>query len=239
VTAAREAELAALYEALHVFAAERDRGETDLAPRHPVARSLDSDVLLLAQGLAQGTQRVTGYPYRSPTGLSPAGLRLDELLLRPLGYTIDHTDSSRTYVYSTDLIPWYPGRAASGRGDAKPTSEEVELCWRWFEREVALVEPRAIVLLGKEPAVRFLHRYGTAGGVRSRPTLGELTGRVFEAQVGGRPVVAVATVHPSAAWGALANEAAVAYEAAVTLLLSVVEHPSWSDVTSRSGTRVR
>ena len=105
--------LEALYSEMHAFARSCDAGQTPLAPRVTETRLLEADLLLLAQGLAQGTQRVTGYPYRAPHGLSPAGLRLDAFL-RPLGHTIDHTDSTRRYAYSTDLVPWFPGKAAVG-----------------------------------------------------------------------------------------------------------------------------
>jgi uracil-DNA glycosylase family 4 len=154
--------------------------------------------VLLAQGLARGTQRVTGYPYRSPEGLSPAGLRLDRYL-RPLGFTIDHLDAGRTYIYSTDLVPWYPGKHPRGKGDLRPTADEVALCWPWFERELALVQPRAVVQLGKWTADRFLRRYGDEllGG----RALLEVAGYSFAAAVAGRRVTALAAYHPSAIWG--------------------------------------
>lgn len=193
----REGELRTLYGTIHDFAVDRDRGDTPLAERKVVTRALDSELMLLAQGLAQSTQRVTGYPYRKPIGLSPTGERLDGFL-RPLGYTIDHTDSSRVYAYSTDLVPWYPGKNPSGKGDLRPTSDEVEQCWRFFEREVDLVSPRAIILLGGWAADRYLRRYG------ARPLdtgLAQAGGRRFESSVAGHRVTAVVAFHPSAVWG--------------------------------------
>jgi hypothetical protein len=67
-----------LYAEIHRFAAEHDSGDTPLAPRDVVQRSLDADLILLVQGLAQGTQRVTVYPYRTPGGLSQAAEAADE-----------------------------------------------------------------------------------------------------------------------------------------------------------------
>ena len=196
--AERAPSLAALYEEVHQFAASRDRGDTPLRPRRVVARALDGDLVLLAQGLAQSTQRVTGYPYRKPSGLSPAGHRLDDFL-RPLAYTIDHTDSSRVYVYSTDLVPWYPGRNPTGKGDLRPSPADVELCWSYFERECGLVRPRAVVLLGRWAADRYLRRYGRE---RLGGPLAQAVGRCFETRVNGMDVTAVAAYHPSAIWGA-------------------------------------
>jgi len=153
--------------------------------------------MLLAQGLAQSTQRVTGYPYRNPTGLSPAGERLDGFL-RPLEYTIDHTDSSRAYVYSTDLVPWYPGKHPAGKGDIRPAADDVEHSWRFFQQEVQLVRPRVIILLGGWAADRYLRRYG-AGPLKAGLT--ESAGKRFESSVAGHPIAAVVAFHPSAVWG--------------------------------------
>jgi hypothetical protein len=61
----RLARLVDLYERIHAHAALRDHGDTPLTMRRPVLQSVDSRLFLLAQGLAQSTQRVTGYPYRS------------------------------------------------------------------------------------------------------------------------------------------------------------------------------
>lgn len=191
------AELASLYMEIHRFAADRDQGKPPLVSRRAVARSLDSDLMLLAQGLAQGTQRVTGYPYRSPSGLSPTGRRLDALL-EPLGHTIDHTDEGRSYAYSTDLVPWYPGKNRRGR-DNRPSSDDVAICWRWFERECTLVEPRAVILLGGWASDHFLRRYAV-----ERPAMGRLedmAGKIFAVTVSRNPFIATPAFHPAAIWG--------------------------------------
>jgi len=189
--------LARLYAEVHEFAASQDCGQKPLALRKVVPRSLQSQILLLAQGLAQSTQRMTGYPYRKRSGLSPAGARLDEFL-RPLCHTIDHTDKLRTYAYSTDLVPWYPGKHPRGRGDLRPTTDQIARCWGWFERECELVQPQAIVLLGGWATDHFLRRYSRE---RLRGTVERAAGRLFQANVAGRPVVATAAYHPSAVWG--------------------------------------
>jgi uracil-DNA glycosylase family 4 len=216
----RVSALAAAYTSIHEFAVQRDRGETPLTARPVERRALDSDLLLLAQGLAEGTQRVTGYPYRKRSGLSDAGRRLDGVL-RPLGYTIDHTDHGRRYAYSTDLIPWYPGRDERGR-DLKPTDSEVDECCAFFEREVAIVVPKAVVLLGRVAARAFLNRYAGQRIGRTRPPLPELGGRAYAAEVGDHRVVAVVAWHPSAAYGKFTDPARVTYEQAQRLLAPIL-----------------
>ena len=203
--------LEALYREIHAFAGERDRGHRQLVPRVAVGRSLDSQIVLLAQGLARGSQRITGYPYRRPEGLSPGGRRLDAALA-PLCHTIDHTNSSRLYGYHTDLVPWYPGKQAGGRYDNVPSEDEISECWHFFEREVKLVAPRAIVLLGLPAARACLNRYSDQH-VRRAARLPELAANLYDADVEGHAVRMVVAWHPSSAWGKFAEPAAASYTA--------------------------
>jgi len=205
--------LEALYSEMHAFARSRDAGQTP--------RLLEAHLLLLAQGLAQGTQRVTGYPYRAPHGLSPAGGRLDAFL-RPLGHTIDHTDSTRRYAYSTDLVPWFPGKAAGGGHDLKPTAAEIEACWSWFEREVEIAEPRAVVLLGREAASSFLRRYVTGERRVRQSSLEGLAGSLYPATLAGHKTPAIVVWHPSSAWGRYSAAAARTYAAGQEALRPIV-----------------
>lgn len=62
----------------------------------------------------------------------------------------------RREVYLSALTRCDPGRNARGRGDRKPSPAEVALCRPWLEREVALVRPRAILLVGGMAIEAFL-----------------------------------------------------------------------------------
>jgi uracil-DNA glycosylase family 4 len=50
--------------------------------------------------------------------------------------------------YRTSITKCFPGKAASGAGDRRPSPTEVELCAPWLEAELALVRPRVILLVG-------------------------------------------------------------------------------------------
>ena len=54
----------------------------------------------------------------------------------------------RTQHYMTAVTKCYPGRSRSGKGDRVPTRKEQELCRPFLEREIALVEPGLIILVG-------------------------------------------------------------------------------------------
>lgn len=206
-----------LYQEMHDVAVRRDRGRPPLVRRPVEPRVLESRLLLLAQGLALGTQRVTGYPYRRPEGLSDAGRRLDDFLA-PLGHTIDHTCHARRYAYSTDLIPWFPGKSEDGRHDIPATSAEVAECWHWLERQITLVQPDAIVLLGRDATRAFLPRHAGIEARRTSPSLLQLAERPYPVRFDGRQLLAVVAWHPSSAWGKFATSARATYERAQVLL---------------------
>lgn len=50
--------------------------------------------------------------------------------------------------YRTSITKCFPGKAASGAGDRKPSPPEIVLCARWLDAELDLVQPEIIVLLG-------------------------------------------------------------------------------------------
>jgi uracil-DNA glycosylase len=116
-------------------------------------------------------------------------------------------DEDRFYAtfYCASVTRCYPGRAASGRGDRRPTPEEQRLCAFWRERELAILRPRLVVTVGGLAARTLL-------GIRS---VTECVGTRIELKDGA---VAIPLPHPSGASGWLnlpANRARVAEAAAL------------------------
>lgn len=156
--------------------------------RQIVPRAMRSEVFLVGQGLGGRTQRRSGLPYCFPDGsLSPTGRRLDDFLER-VGYSIDPSSPLR-YAYSSDLLQHYPGRSAGG--DRRPLKAERDKCAPWLERELALVRPKVVVLLGSLAASDFLERYG----IPPLRMSDEAWGRPHRCEVQGRPVIAVPVPH--------------------------------------------
>ena len=50
--------------------------------------------------------------------------------------------------YRTAITKCFPGKAASGAGDRRPSPAEIALCAPWLEQELALLRPRVVLLLG-------------------------------------------------------------------------------------------
>jgi uracil-DNA glycosylase family 4 len=135
---------------------------------------------------------------------------LDRWLAR-IGYTIVLGTAGRRHAYHADLHPGFPGRRDRG-GDVTPSSSQIDAGAAWLRREITLVRPKAIIALGKEPAIELLARY--AGAHRRR--LGEITGQRWHVDIDGLPLAVFAAYHPSgvfqfpresdAAWNFLADQ---------------------------------
>lgn len=98
--------------------------------------------------------------------MGPAGRRLFAWLER-IG--IDER-AFRQQVYMTAVTKCYPGPSAGGHGDRLPSAAERALCRPFLDRQVRLVNPRLVLLVGRLAIETFL------GKVR----LAEAVGRCFE-----------------------------------------------------------
>jgi uracil-DNA glycosylase family 4 len=60
--------------------------------------------------------------------------------------------------YRTSMTKCFPGKAASGTGDRRPSPAEIALCASWLDAELALVRPRVVLLVGTLAIERFWGR---------------------------------------------------------------------------------
>jgi uracil-DNA glycosylase len=91
----------------------------------------------------------------------------------------------RARVYMTAITKCFPGKATSGSGDRRPSGKEIALCRPWLERQLALVQPDTILLVGGLAIERYFP---------GQP-LHDLIGRRFE--IDGRTFIPLP--HPSGA----------------------------------------
>ncbi|WP_117195450.1 uracil-DNA glycosylase [Rhizobium terrae] len=117
----------------------------------------------------------------------PFSGRQGQLLDRMLGAI----GLSREAVLLTNIIPWRPP------GNRMPSDAELDICRPFLERQVALAEPRLMLLLGNFPARFFLG----AGTIHS------LRGQWRDISVAGINSSAIATLHPQELLAAPANKA--------------------------------
>ncbi|RWX75992.1 uracil-DNA glycosylase [Neorhizobium lilium] len=117
----------------------------------------------------------------------PFSGRQGQLLDRMLGAI----GLSRETVLLTNIIPWRPP------GNRMPSPAELEICRPFLERQLALAEPKHLLLLGNFPARFFLGGTGTIHSMR---------GEWRKISMAGTEAEALATLHPQELLAAPANK---------------------------------
>ncbi|NRP71200.1 hypothetical protein ILFOPFJJ_02084 [Ensifer psoraleae] len=135
--------------------------------------------LVFAEGNPASGIMIVGpmpYPDDDRDGQPFAG-KLGEMLERMLsGIGLAKQD-----VLLTNVVPWRPP------GNRVPTAREADICRPFIERQIALAEPRQLLLLGN-----FTARFFFGGG----DTIHQLRGEWREVSAGGHRVATLATLHP-------------------------------------------
>jgi uracil-DNA glycosylase len=87
----------------------------------------------------------------------------------------------RDEIILTNVIPWRPP------GNRAPTPPEIEICRPFIERQIALAEPKLVLLLGNFTARFFFN---------SKEAINDLRGQWREIGISGRNIPAIASLHP-------------------------------------------
>ena len=120
-----------------------------------------------------------GMPFAGKTGL------LLDRMLAAIGL-------ERSKLLLTNVVPWRPP------GNRSPSGPEMEICRPFIERQIALAEPKALLLLGNFTA-RFF--FGSTG------TIHTLRGQWRDVASGASTVPAIASLHPQELLNAPASKA--------------------------------
>jgi uracil-DNA glycosylase len=107
----------------------------------------NADDRIMIVGQAPGiVELAVNHPFSGRSGvtlrawLAEAGIAEDEL------------------PYRTAVTKCFPGKAASGAGDRRPSPAEIALCVPFLEREIDLVRPAVVILLGQLAIERYWGR---------------------------------------------------------------------------------
>ena len=109
----------------------------------PIVAGKASDQVMIIGQAPGAVELTTGLPF---SGRAGAELRR---WLAAAGIDEAHLP------YRTAITKCFPGKAASGAGDRRPSPPEVQLCASWLEAELALVRPRVLLLVGTLAIERF------------------------------------------------------------------------------------
>jgi len=110
----------------------------------PIVAGKASDRVMIVGQAPGAVELTTGLPFSGR-----AGAELRRWLARA-GIDEDHLP------YRTSMTKCFPGKAASGAGDRRPTPAEIALCAPWLEREISLVRPKILLLVGQLAIERFI-----------------------------------------------------------------------------------
>jgi uracil-DNA glycosylase len=156
--------------------------DDEAKPRVTSAVNPWAHLAIVGEAIGPRTVRFSGVNYFGVDGrLGKTGQYLDEML-RPLGYTVYPTTDvklasgvvipaalglSRKTVYCTDLCPEFPGHATIEQNQSVKTSVKRPsqlrikdaLEHRFLERELAVVKPKVILLLGSHAYFAFYRHF--------------------------------------------------------------------------------
>lgn len=95
----------------------------------------------------------------------------------------------RRWGYITAVTKCYPGKAALGKGDRKPTPREVDFCAPYLDEALRFLSPSVVVLIGGLAIERIL-------GPRK---FSEVIGKEFRKELPGGMSWIIPLPHPSGA----------------------------------------
>jgi DNA polymerase len=133
------------------------------------ARGSDTARLMLIGEAPGRDEDLQGKPF-----VGRAGKLLDRMLAA-VGLSEEH-------VYITNTVYWRPP------GNRTPTPEEIEACAPFLARQIALLDPQVLVLLGGAAAKNIL---GSSEGIM------RLRGKWLSYECAGRAIPTLATLHPA------------------------------------------
>jgi uracil-DNA glycosylase len=131
--------------------------------------------LMLVGEAPGGEEDRQGKPF-----VGPAGQLLDKMLAA-IGLTRQATTPEEA-VYITNIVNWRPP------GNRTPTPQEVQTCLPFVRRHIALVKPKALVLLGAVSAQGLLD---TTEGIT------KLRGQWRTVTIDGVDIACLPTLHPA------------------------------------------
>lgn len=98
-------------------------------------------------------------------------------------------DVFRAKIYMAAVCRCFPGKHPKGSGDRVPDDIEIANCAPWLEREIALLQPKLVIPVGKLAIGQFVEAN----------TLAEVIGRVLPLERAGVKFDLIALPHPSGA----------------------------------------
>jgi uracil-DNA glycosylase len=123
----------------------------------------------------------------------------------------------RRRVYMTAVCRCFPGKLPRG-GDRMPNRQEIANCRHWLDAEIALLQPRLILPVGKLAIAQFM----------PVEKLNQVIGERHSVRLGGTSVDLIPLPHPSGAstW----HRTQPGKQLLEHALALIAEHPAWREI---------
>jgi uracil-DNA glycosylase family 4 len=116
--------------------------------RQVMENTLDSEIVLMAQAPGACGVRISGVHWNKEDGsLTRGGSFLDNQLTI-INYSVDFHNKTAPRPYTTNVLQCWTGRVVDSKRDRTPTKTELEKCKKWWQKELEIIQPKIMVLLG-------------------------------------------------------------------------------------------
>ncbi len=147
-------ELGELYREIFICTKCHPNVYASKVPRQVLGSTLNSEIVLMAQAPGACGVRISGVHWNKEDGtLTKGGIFLDKYLTL-INYSVNRHNITIPRPYTTNVLQCWTGRDRNGKRDRSPESEELNYCKRWWRRELEIIRPKIIVLLGA-PAIEY------------------------------------------------------------------------------------
>ncbi len=128
----------------------------------------------------------------------------------------------RQRVYMCAVCRCFPGKHPKG-GDRLPDEQEIANCSGWLHKEIELLEPKLIILVGKLAIAQFL----------PIKKLEDVVGKCHRVIINGRELEVAPLPHPSglSTWPRIEPGKTLLQEA----LQAIAAHPAWQQLLAIKG----
>jgi uracil-DNA glycosylase family 4 len=125
-------------------------------PRRVLENTLNSEIVLMAQAPGESGVRISGVHWNREDGtLTKGGSFLDKQLSL-IKYSVNLDNNAIPRPYTSNILQCWTGRAkhAKRKRDRELKDTELKYCAKWWRKELEIIGPKIMVLLGK-PATEY------------------------------------------------------------------------------------
>ncbi len=124
--------------------------------RQVLGNTLNSKIVLMAQAPGETGVRKSGVHWNREDGTLTKGGNFLDKQLALIKYSVNCHSDAMPRPYTTNVLQCWTGRA-KGKRDRIPESKELSNCAKWWKKELEIIQPTIMILLGA-PAAEYFAR---------------------------------------------------------------------------------